>query len=327
MAAQQSKVVFQAIPAYKSRAETMARAAPPEIDFVVVDANLPEEEQIRQCAGAVALIITPNTFSLNILRGCPSVKLVQTISAGYDRIDVKAAGEMGVLVANNGGANAISVAEHALTLMMSVGRHTMAHWHNTVKEGKWRQSMAGPITELTGKTVGIVGLGHIGKQVAKRLTAFDTDTVYYDIAPIPAETERELNVRPMAFDQLLRESDIVSVHVPLNRQTTGMISTRELGLMKPTAYLINTCRGPVVDEAALYEALTTGVITAAGLDVLEQEPTPVDNPLFGLDNVVVTPHMAGNTQESEVRATAFAMENIQRMLSGQEPESLATPED
>ena len=133
MADQQAKVVFQAIPAYKSRAETMALAAPPEIDFVVVDANLPEEEQIRQCAGAAALIITPNTFSLNILRGCPSVKLVQTISAGYDRIDVKAAGEMGVLVANNGGANAISVAEHALTLMMSVGRHTMNHWHNTVK--------------------------------------------------------------------------------------------------------------------------------------------------------------------------------------------------
>ena len=254
MAEQRAKVVFQAIPAYKSRAETMARAAPPEIDFVVVDATLPEDEQIRQCEGAAALIITPNTFSLNILRGCPSVKLVQTISAGYDRIDVKAAGEMGVLVANNGGANAISVAEHALTLMMSVGRHTMTHWHNTVKEGKWRVSIEGPITELTGKTVGIVGLGHIGKQVAKRLTAFDTETIYNDIVSIPPETERELKVRPVEFDQLLRESDIVSVHVPLNRQTRGMISTRELGLMKPTAHLINTCRGPVVDEAALYEA-------------------------------------------------------------------------
>ena len=327
MADQRSKVVFQAIPAYRARAETMARTAPPDIDFVVVDADLPEDEQIRQCAGAVALIVTPNTFSLNILKGCPSVKLVQTISAGYDRIDVKAAGEMGVLVANNGGGNAIAVAEHALTLMMSVGRHTMTHWHNTVKEGKWRQSMAGPITELTGKTVGIVGLGHIGKQVAKRLTAFDTETVYYDIAAIPDDVERELNVRPMSFDQLLRESDIVSLHVPLNRQTRGLISSSELGLMKPTAYLINTCRGPVVDEAALYEALTNGVIAAAGLDVLEQEPTPEDNPLFELDNVVVTPHMAGSTQESELRATAFALENIQRLISGREPESLVTPND
>ena len=327
MAVQRAKVVFQAIPAYKSRAETMARNAPPEIDFVVVDATLSDEEQARQCAGAVALIITPNTFSLDVLKACPSVKLVQTISAGYDRIDVRAAGEMGVLVANNGGANAISVAEHALTLMMSVGRHTMTHWHNTVKEGKWRVSMAGPITELTGKTVGIVGLGHIGKQVAKRLTAFDTETVYHDIVPMLPDVEQELRVRPVGFDQLLRESDIVSVHVPLNRQTRGMISTRELGLMKPTAYLINTCRGPVVDEAALYEALTNGVITAAGLDVLEEEPTPTDNPLFGLDNVVITPHMAGNTDESEVRATAFALENIQRLISGQTPESLVTPED
>ena len=130
----------------------------------------------------------------------------------------------------------------------------------------------------------------------------------------------------MGFYDLLTESDIVSVHVPLTRRTRGMMSDREFGLMKPTAFLINACRGPVVDEAALYRALKDGQISAAGLDVLEAEPTPEDNPLLDLDNVVVTPHMAGQSQETNLRAASFAYGNIMRVLGGAEPESLVTPE-
>ena len=125
---------------------------------------------------------------------------------------------------------------------------------------------------------------------------------------------------------MLQESDLVSLHVPLNRVTRGMISDRELGMMKPTAYLINACRGPVVDEGALLRALRDNRIAGAGLDVLEEEPTPVDNPLFDLENVVITPHMAGTSHETNLRAADFAYGNIQRVLRGEEPESLITPE-
>ena len=181
-------------------------------------------------------------------------------------------------------------------------------------------------TEITNKTIGIVGLGRVGKQVAKRLTGFETNTIYYDIVDMPDEVQRDLNAHPVAFEELLRESDIVSLHVPLTLRTRSMISDRELAMMKPTAYLVNACRGPVVDEKALHRALNNGLIAGAGLDVLEVEPTPVDNPLFDLDNVLITPHMAGASQETNLRAAEFAYSNIKLVLAGRPPESLVTPE-
>jgi phosphoglycerate dehydrogenase-like enzyme len=138
--------------------------------------------------------------------------------------------------------------------------------------------------------------------------------------------QQDLSARPVPFEELLQESDLVSLHVPLNCRTRGMISDRELEMMKDTAYLINACRGPVVDEAALLRALRDNRIAGAGLDVLEEEPTPVDNPLFDLENVVITPHMAGTSHETNLRAAAFAYGNILRVLRGEEPESLITPE-
>ena len=176
------------------------------------------------------------------------------------------------------------------------------------------------------KTVGIVGMGRIGKQVAKRLKGFDTRTLFYDVVDVPDDVQKDLNVEPMDFDELLRESDIVTLHVPLTRRTRGMISDRELDMMKPSAFLVNCCRGPVVDERALHRALSQGRIAAAGLDVLEEEPTPEDNPLFDLDNVVITPHMAGPGEESTQRAATFAFYNIGRVLAGETPESLVYPE-
>ena len=145
-------------------------------------------------------------------------------------------------------------------------------------------------TELTGKTVGIVGLGHIGQNVAQRLRGFDTTTLYHNRRTFPPSLEQQLNVQKVPLDRLLSSSDIVTLHVPETHSTRGMISHRELSLMKPTAVLINTCRGPVVDEAALYQALKEGRIAAAGLDRLEEEPTPRDNPLLDMENVVITPH-------------------------------------
>ena len=181
--------------------------------------------------------------------------------------------------------------------------------------------------EVTNKTMGIVGRGRVGKQVAQRLRGFETRTIYYDIVEIPQQVEQELNASPVGFEELLQESDIVTLHVPLTRRTRGFISQRELEMMKLTAYQINACRGPVVDEAALYQGLKDNQIAGAGLDVLEEEHTPVDNPLFELENLVITPHMAGTSHETDLRAAEFAYSNIKQLLAGEPPQSLVTQDD
>ena len=307
------------------KSDFMVGQAPPEIEVTVVEPGLSDEEQARLCRDADAII--SSNISTDMLKQCPNVKLIQTLSAGYDRLDLEAILEMGIPVANNGGANAIAVAEHSIALMINIGRRMMLQWESTTKQRNWRAALYfDDLSELTDKTVGIVGLGRIGKQVAKRLTGFDTHTIYHDIVEVPSDVQQELKAEPVPFDDLLRESDIVSMHVPLTRRTRGMMSDREFGMMKSTAFLINACRGPVVDEAALYRALKDGQIASAGLDVLEEEPTPAENPLLDLDNVVVTPHMAGQSQETNLRAAAFAYGNIMHTLAGETPESLVFPE-
>jgi phosphoglycerate dehydrogenase-like enzyme len=307
------------------RSEFMVGQAPAEIEVTVVDPTLSDAEKTELCKDADAII--SSDVSLDVLGQCPNLKLVQTLSAGYDRLDLSAILEMGIPVANNGGANAIAVAEHSIALMINVGKRLMLQWDSTTKRRDWRGGLyLADLQELTDKTVGIVGLGRIGKHVAKRLTGFDTHTIFYDIEDIPEDVQKELKVEPAEFDDLLRESDIVSMHVPLTRRTRGMMSDREFDIMKESAILINACRGPVVDEDALYRALQEGKIAAAGLDVLEAEPTPADNPLLDLDNVVVTPHMAGQSQETNLRAATFAYGNIMRVLGGAEAESLVYPE-
>jgi glyoxylate reductase/D-3-phosphoglycerate dehydrogenase len=173
--------------------------------------------------------------------------------------------------------------------------------------------------ELEGKTVGIIGLGRIGKKVARRVLAFDARVQYYDIVRLTEDEEDALGVRFALLDELLRTSDVVTVHVPLNDGTRGLMSTREFALMKPGAVFVNTCRGPVVDERALEKALTSGHLGGAGLDVLVDEPPSPSHPLFQLDNVIITPHMAGPTWENWPRAFRNGFDNIQRVAAGRPP--------
>jgi phosphoglycerate dehydrogenase-like enzyme len=173
--------------------------------------------------------------------------------------------------------------------------------------------------ELAGKTLGIVGLGTIGKKVARRAQAFDMHVQYYDTLRLSEDQEDALGVHFVLFPELLRTSDVVSLHVPLNDTTRGMVSTREFAAMKDSAILINTCRGPVVDEEALHRALTTRQIAAAGLDVMVQEPPQMDHPLFKLDNITITPHTAGPTWENWTKAFRNAFDNIQRVAAGSQP--------
>jgi phosphoglycerate dehydrogenase-like enzyme len=253
-------------------------------------------------------------------RAAPRLKLIQLISAGYDRLDVEAARQARVPVANNGGANSVAVAEHTMMLILAVYKR-LAWQHHNVVAGKWRLGDLGEqrVYELAGKTLGIVGLGTIGKKVARRAPAFDMKVQYYDIVRLSEDQEDALGVRFTLFPELLRTSDVVSLHVPLNAATRNMMGAREFTLMKDTAILINTCRGPVVDEAALHQALTTRQIAGAGLDVMAQEPPVTDHPLFKLDNVTITPHMAGPTWENWAKAFRNGFDNIERVAAGRAP--------
>ncbi|MEK7386779.1 MAG: 2-hydroxyacid dehydrogenase, partial [candidate division NC10 bacterium] len=253
-------------------------------------------------------------------RAAPKLRLVQLLSAGYDRVDVEAARKAGVPVANNGGANAIAVAEHTLMLMLAVLKR-LVRFHNDVVAGKWRVGdfAEARVYELAGKTLGIVGLGNIGKKVARRAAAFDMDVQYYDIARLTEDQEDALGVRFVLLAELLRTSDVVSLHVPLDDTTRSMLGPRELSMMKPSAILINTCRGPVVDEAALHRALTQGQIAAAGLDVMVEEPPAPAHPLYALPNVTLTPHTAGPTWENWTARFRNGFDNIQRVAAGRPP--------
>jgi phosphoglycerate dehydrogenase-like enzyme len=252
-------------------------------------------------------------------RAAPRLKLVQLLSAGYDNVDLEAARRAKVPVANNGGANAVSVAEHTLMLMLTVSRKVI--WqHGNVTAGRWRGNGPAPrMYELFGKTLGIVGLGTIGKKVARLAQAFGMRVLYYDIARLSEDAEDALGVRFRLLRELLKGSDIVSLHVPLNVSTRGMIGAGELALMKPSAMLVNTCRGAVVDEAALCGVLSGGKLFGAGLDVFDQEPPGTENPLLGLDNVVLTAHFAGPTWDNHVARFRNAFDNVQRVHRGERP--------
>ncbi len=289
--------------------------------FELVPADIGTGEFYQAAADAEYYLGLARRMGGEFFRAAPRLRLVQLLSAGYDHVDVEAARKAGVPVANNGGANAIAVAEHTMLLMLAVLKR-LVRFHNDVVAGKWRVGdlAEARIHELAGKTLGIVGLGNIGKKVARRAAAFDVDVQYYDIVRLTEDEEDALRVRFVLFPELLRTSDVVSLHVPLDDTTRNLIGQRELAMMKSTAVLINTCRGPVVDEDALHQALSTGRIAAAGLDVMVEEPPRPDHPLFALPNVTLTPHTAGPTWENWTARFRNGFDNIQRVAAGRPPQ-------
>jgi phosphoglycerate dehydrogenase-like enzyme len=292
---------------------------PPGMELVVVDPTKPEFYDAA--ADAEYYLGSPrHGIGNEFFRAAPRLKLVQLTSAGYDRVDLEAARKAKVPVANNGGANSVAVAEHAVMLMLAVLKKLVYH-HNNVAADTWRAADFASIRtwEVEGKRLGIVGLGNIGKKVARRVRGFDMDVVYYDILRLSEDQEDALGVRFALLDELLRTSDVVTLHVPLNDVTRGMISGRELALMKRTAILVNTCRGPVVDEHALHQALTSGAIAGAGLDVMVEEPPRKNHPLFALPNITLTPHSAGPTWDNWAKAYRNGFDNIQRVEAGRQP--------
>lgn len=263
-------------------------------------------ERIRDF-DVVINIRSSTRFSERVFAACPRMKLLSIWGTGTDNVDLTAAKRYGVAVTNTPGVSAIAIAEHALMLTLAVARRVIA-LHEQVVKGQWPR---GRSVQLYGKTLGIVGLGAIGRRFAALGQAVGMNVIAWTMHPNPA-----LGFRLVELDELLRESDVVSLHLRLSLETTGFIGSRQLGLMKPTAILINTARGPIVDEAAMIEALRSGRIAGAGLDVFDVEPLPHGHPLTQLDNVVFTPHCAGVVPEVLEAGLALAIANVESFLAG-----------
>lgn len=321
-----AKAVVLLPQAAATRVEQM-NALARDVVFERVDPGADPAEIHAACAGAVVLVAPNRPTTNDIAAGIDGLKLVQTFSAGTEGLDKARLLNLGIQVANCGGGNAACVAEHAIGLLLMVN-HKLDRQAASVRAGGWSRDVTGPLSDfqtLTDKRIGIVGLGNIGSGVARRLKTWGAEIVYHDVVQYHADYELRAGARRIGRDEIFATSDIVSLHVPLDASTRAMVSTAEFRAMKPTAVLINTCRGPVVDEAALIHALQTGEIFAAGLDVMETEPIAADNPLVTMPNVVLTPHLGSRAVESTVSVTRNAVENAERIARGEPPEWVVEP--
>ena len=300
-------------------AEIVGKSVPSGFALEICSSKLSEQEKMERVGEAEFLILHPAELCRSLMQNAKNLRHVQLLTAGYDKVDLAAASEFGISVATNGGANAWAVAEQAIALLLCLYKRLIP-CDQSVRAGTWRKPITGMNTfELAGKTIGLLGVGNIGSKVAARLQAFETRIIYHDRFRKPGDE----NWESVSLETLLRESDVLSVHVPLTSETHGMIGANELALMNPAAVIINTSRAEVFDEAAMEEALRTRRIAGAGLDVFHQEPISPSNGLLTLDNVVLSPHSAGHSYEGWFRRSQFAWENIQRVVAGETPLSLA----
>jgi glyoxylate reductase len=257
----------------------------------------------------------------------PGLKVISNCAVGFDNIAVPEATQRGIPVGNTPGILTETTADFAFALLLAAARRVVEA-DKYVRAGKWKTwgltLLLGQ--DINGSTLGIVGFGRIGKAVARRGLGFDMQVLYYDPWNIDPPEARELNARSVDLDTLLRESDFVSLHVPLTGETFHLIDAKTLSKMKPTAILINTARGPVVDPEALYNALSSGVIAYAALDVTEPEPIQSDNPLLKLDNVIIVPHIASASHATRGKMASMAVQNLIAGLAGRRLPHCVNPE-
>ena len=297
----------------------VAAQAPPGFRWQVVPQSASRAERAAAFAAADYMFGYLGDPSPEELGAARRLKLFQLLSAGYDWLDLEAFRRHGIPLANNDGSNAVSTAEHAVLLMLALLRQLPRH-HAATARGEWlAMAHAMQLRELRGKVVGLVGFGQIARQVARRVHGFDATVRYTKPQPAAPADEQPSGARYRTLDDLLGESDIVSLHAPLGPQTRGMIDARALARMRPGSWLVNTARGALVDEAALHDALVGGHLAGAGLDVFAHEPIDRDSPLLGLPNVVLTPHIAGSTRDTWDYRLAAAWANVRRVAAGEAP--------
>ncbi|RLG74036.1 MAG: D-glycerate dehydrogenase [Thermoprotei archaeon] len=280
-------------------------------------------------ADALATLLT-DKIDCELISNAPKLRIIAQYAVGYDNIDVKCATRYGVYVTNTPGVLTETVADHTWALILAISRRILES-DDYVRKGEWHRSGTGwhPMMmlgyDVHGKTLGIIGLGRIGSAVARRARGFNMKILYYDHRRKP-ELEKELRVKYVPLDTLLREADIVSLHVPLTKETYHMIGEKELRLMKKTAFLINTARGAVVDTKALIKALKEGWIAGAALDVHEQEPLPPNHPLYQFKNVILTPHTGSASWETRIKMADIVAENLMAFAKGEIPPTLVNKE-
>ena len=293
-----------------------------------VDDAIPRELLLEKVADVEGLLpLLTERIDAEVMDAAEGLKVISNYAVGYNNIDVAAATERGIYVTNTPGILTDTTADCAFALLMAIARR-IPEADRHVKAGGWVHAWGPRMfvgTDVHGKTLGIIGLGRIGGAIARRAKGFNMNVIYYD-EERKRELEKELGVRYSPLKELLTESDYVSLHIPLTSSTRHMIGKRELTMMKETAFLINTSRGPVVDEDALYRALRDGVIAGAGLDVFEREPLSPESPLKGLDNAVITPHIASASVETRTKMATTAAFNLISALQGKEPPNLVNPE-
>ena len=296
--------------------DVVRRTAPPELDLHFAK-TYEWDEQIALVEQAEFLLPGWAEVTQAMLARAGKLKMIQKWGIGVDRIDVQAVRKMGIPLAITAGSNAGPVAELAIALMLAVYRR-LPYVNQAMREGKWpKAEMRESCFQIAGKTVGVIGFGAIGRMLARRLRGFDANVVYFDARRADDATEKELKATYMALDELLASSDIVSLHAPFTPQTLKMINAESIASMRDGAVLINTARGELVDERALYQALASGKLRGAGLDAFDPEPPLPGNPLLSLDQVVVTPHAGGGVFDNVENVARHSLDNIMRHLRGE----------
>jgi glyoxylate reductase len=290
------------------------------------DTDLTTPELQARISDVDGLMVANERISRQVLDAAPRLRAVAKLGAGYDTIDVAACTERRIVVTNTGGESAEATADWTFALLLALARRVVGA-DRYVRDGNWKRSQRAVSwgTDVHRKTLGIYGFGNIGRAVARRGHGFSMRVIYCSRRRAPVEIERELAAEQVGHEALVRESDFLCLHVPLTRETDQLIGNRELSMMKSTAFLINTARGRVVDEAGLVEALASGKIAGAALDVFEREPE-VHAKLLTLPNVLLAPHIGSCTSETRLRMAELAVENLLTALAGRRPPDLVNPE-
>lgn len=277
-------------------------------------------KEVEDVDGLVSLLT--DKIDAELFERAKKLKIVSNYAVGFDNIDLDEATKRGIMATNTPGVLTETTADLAFALLMATARR-IVEADKFARAGKWKTW--GPMLmlgqDVYGAKLGLIGLGRIGYAVAKRAKGFDMDVMYYDMFR-NEKAEQELGLKFVELEHLLKESDFVSIHVPLTPETKHLINEKTLGLMKKTAILVNTARGPVVDEKALYEALVSNKIAGAGLDVMDPEPPSMDNPLLKLDNVIILPHIASASVATRTKMAVMAAENCVAGLKGEVPPNL-----
>ncbi len=290
--------------------------------------DAPAEELVCHVKDADIILVNMARFSREVMAGLEKTKVIIRHGIGYDNVDVEAATEYGIILANERTASSEDVAEHAVLLMLEtykkrkIQAEILRDW---IQTGQWSSEKIAPLYRLSGKTVGIIGCGNIGSRVFKKLQGFGVKTLVCD-PYLAAERFRELGTSHTPFDEVLAQADLITIHVPVTDETRGMFNLKKFALMKTSAIVVNTSRGPVIKTEDLIEALKRRMIAGAGLDVFEKEPPPPDSELLSMDNVILSPHIAWYSEEGGWDIRFMIMDDVKACLEGRLPRHVVNKE-